>query len=150
MPMPMPIAIVGAPGTGAVELLTALPTALLAAGLPSACALSSAQTPDPQSPLELVLLCGLPRTPADPQTLEIDSRLRQRLDARAQPYAVVYGDSLAQRIHSAVQAVAHRQQVVRNPPPGQTAWQWQCEKCSDAACEHRLFSSLMKTGSVRP
>jgi len=146
----MRIAIAGAPGTGAMELLNALPGALLAAGLPRACALSSVQAPDLQSPFELVLLCGLPRTPADPQALPIDSRLRQLLDARAQPYAVVYGDDVAQRVHSAVQAIAHRQQVVRNPPPGHAAWQWQCEKCSDAACEHRLFSGLMKAGSVRP
>lgn len=146
----MPIAIVGVPGTGVMELLDALPTALLAAGLPRPCALSAAQTLDPQRPLELVLLCGLLQTPADPQAQHIDTQLRQLLDACAQPYAVVYGDNLMQRIHSAVQAIAHRQQAGFSPPTGQTPWQWQCEKCSDAACEHQLFSSLLKTESVRP
>ncbi len=146
----MPIAIVGAPGTGSMELLNALPTALLAAGLPRPCALSATQALDPQRPFELVLLCGLPRTPADPQALRIDTHLRQLLDAHAQPYAVVYGDNAAQRVHSAMQAIAHRQQAGFSPPTAQTAWQWQCDKCSDAACEHRLFSSLLKAESVRP
>jgi hypothetical protein len=146
----MPIAIVGAPGTGVIELHNALPTALLAAGLPRTCALSAAPALDPHPPFELVLLCGLPHTPADPQAQLIDTRLRQRLDAHEQAYAVVYGDAAAQRIHSAVQAIAHHQQAGFNPPTGQTTWQWQCEKCSDAACEHRLFSSLLKTESVRP
>ncbi len=146
----MPIAIVGAPGTGVMELLNALPTALLAAGLPRTCGLSAAPALDPHPPFELVLLCGLPRTRADPQAQHIDTRLRQALDACGRPYAVVYGDSAAQRIHSAVQAIAHHQQAGFNPPTSQTPWQWQCEKCSDAACEHRLFSSLLKTGSVRP
>ena len=29
------------------------------------------------------------------------------------------------------------------PQPTRTTWAWTCDKCSDPACEHRLFSDLV-------
>lgn len=164
----MQIAIVGAPGTGADLLLQDLPGALLGAALPRTCFLSLAPEfmeavvrdlkhgdtsfyPDALTrhrAFDLTLLSGLDAANTDPHTDATDARLRQALDQHGLSYAVVYGDA-PQRIHSAVQAIAHHQQAARNPPVG-TAWQWQCEKCSDAACEHQLFSALLKAESVRP
>jgi len=165
----MQIAIVGAPGTGADLLLQDLPAALQAANLPQGCALSPAPSLMAAAvrdlelgdtslhpaalarhrDFDLTLLSGLEAFVTDPHTLALDARLRQVLDQHGLAYAVVYGDG-PQRIHCAVQAIAHRQQVAHNPATGQTVWQWQCEKCSDAACEHRLFSALLKSESVRP
>lgn len=164
----MQIAVVGAPGTGADLLLHDLPAALHAANLPQTCALSPApalmkavvrdlELGDPSlypdalllhRAFDLTLLSGLETIVTTPHTRALDARLRQALGQHGLAYAVVYGD-VPQRIHCAVQAIAHRQQVACNPATVQTAWQWQCEKCSDAACEHRLFSALLN-GSVRP
>jgi hypothetical protein len=164
----MQIAIVGAPGTGADLLLQHLPAALQAANLPQTCTLSPAPAlleavvrdlmhgdaslyPTALAvhrAVDLTLLSGLEAMVTAPHTQALDARLRHTLDQHGLAYAVVYGE-VPQRIHCAVQAIAHRQQAARNPPTDQTAWQWQCEKCSDATCEHRLFSALLN-GSVRP
>lgn len=73
----------------------------------------------------------------------VDARLRQVLDAHAIPYAVVYGVG-PERTQCALQAIDQHLQL---PQPGsqtEAAWQWTCEKCSDAVCEHRLFSRLLQ------
>ena len=164
----MEIAVVGAPGTGVDLLLRDLPAALLTADLPQACVLLSAtdlreavehdfasgdsshfyESTIRHRTVALTLLSGLDSVHSNSMAQVLNTRLRQALDRHNLPYAVVYGDA-RQRIHHAVQAIAHRQQFVRRPPSSRSAWQWQCEKCSDAACEHRLFSELLKTQSVR-
>lgn len=113
----------------------------------------------PASPLEaaihelatfdLTLLCGLDAVDVPPTARDSDAQLRQTLQAQRLPFAVVYGDA-AQRVQCAVQAIAHAQRATRLLPSDTPQWQWQCEKCSDAACEHRLFSSLLQAGSMRP
>lgn len=78
--------------------------------------------------------------------LPIDARLRQVLQAQGLPYAVVYGTGI-HRTEAALQAIFQHQ---RTPvPQAEQTWQWNCEKCSDAACEHRLFSRLLQEKSVR-
>jgi hypothetical protein len=150
----MRIAIVGAPGSGAHQLMRDLPVALNQAPLPEACTLS-APTSSPQaathdlSAFDLTLLCGLNADDTTSIDRDSDTQLRQALQAQRLPFAVVYGDA-TQRVQSAVQAIAHAQRAARLLPTDAPQWQWQCEKCSDAACEHRLFSSLLASGSVRP
>lgn len=150
----MRIAIVGAPGTGAQQLLQDLPAALNHADLPEACTLwvpaSPPQTAEHDlSAFDLTLLCGLDTVNTTQTASNCDNQLRQGLEAQRLPFAVVYG-SAAQRVQSAVQAIAHAQRAARRLPTDAPQWQWQCEKCSDAACEHQLFSGLLQKGSVRP
>lgn len=73
----------------------------------------------------------------------VDARLRQVLDAHALPYAVVYGVGHG-RTQCALQAIHQQLQMPRQGPNAEPAWQWSCEKCSDAVCEHRLFSRLLQ------
>lgn len=143
----MRIAVVGAPGTGTEQLLQDLPSALNQTDLPEACDLSAAS--HDLSAFDLTLLCGLDATDTTPNVRDSDARLRQALQAQRLSYAVVYGGDAAQRVQCAVQAIAHAQRAARQLPTDLPQWQWQCEKCSDAACEHRLFSSLLASGSVR-
>lgn len=72
----------------------------------------------------------------------VDTRLRQVLDTHAIAYAVVYGVG-PERTQCALQAIYQQLQMPRQGPQTEPAWQWACEKCSDAACEHRLFSRLV-------
>ena len=111
---------------------------------------------------DLTLLMGLdlPRQPPSnvdsnpPTASQIDGRLRQVLDQAAIPYAVVYGMGQA-RTDCALQAIAyHRARATRQKtsPASASSWQWCCDTCSDAACEHRLFTALVngRGDSVRP
>jgi nicotinamide riboside kinase len=73
-----------------------------------------------------------------------DARLRHVLDEHAIYYTVVYGTGQA-RTDCALQAIAHHSGLpLTRTGSGNPAWQWNCEKCSDADCEHRLFSALLK------
>jgi len=70
--------------------------------------------------------------------------LRQTLSTRGLAYASLHGPASAQQeqarsaILHALRAPRHASQTER---PG--SWQWCCDSCSDAACEHRLFSALL-------
>ena len=72
------------------------------------------------------------------------------LRLHAIPYTVVYGHGPL-RTANALHAVRDYRAATPNlSPPGASNWQWHCENCSDAACEHRLFSDLnLKAGSMR-
>lgn len=79
----------------------------------------------------------------------VDARLRQVLDTEALPYCMVYGSGTA-RTACALQAIAHHRGVTSTSTYQRASnWQWNCEKCSDARCEHQLFSALLKADSVR-
>ena len=80
----------------------------------------------------------------------IDARLREMLLAHQLPFATVYGTG-PQRVHAALQAIDHADAVRRAQLPRATgpAWTWVCDTCSDAECEHRLFSRLTQDASVR-
>lgn len=80
---------------------------------------------------------------------QVDARLRQVLDAHAVTYAVVYGTGHS-RTECALQAIAHHRRLSTSSSGSPASnWQWNCEKCSDAGCEHQLFSALLKADSVR-
>jgi len=80
----------------------------------------------------------------------IDARLRHTLIQARLDFRVVYGQGLA-RLNNALlalglapedeQAWLRRESAQFDLNQGRTPWQ--CEKCSDPDCEHRLFTGLL-------
>ena len=72
----------------------------------------------------------------------VDALVRGALERAAVPYQVVYGLGPV-RLASALAALG-RMGVIQSPEvaAAQATWVWQCDKCSDPECEHRLFSRL--------
>jgi nicotinamide riboside kinase len=68
----------------------------------------------------------------------VDALVRDMLDNSAIPYRVVYGSG-PQRLENALAAV----DSALAPQPKVRDWLWQCDKCSDPRCEHRLFTQLL-------
>ncbi len=109
-----------------------------------------------QRRFDLTLLLGLDLPPRDAapagtaamaQQASLDAGLRQALQAQQLHYTVVYGLGRA-RTDCAWQAIAHHINSFDAAQRGQargarSAWQWCCDNCSDAVCEHRLFRDLM-------
>lgn len=78
-----------------------------------------------------------------------DARLREVLAEQPLAYGLVYGSDTT-RTTSALQAIAHHCGIAScSAPLRASTWQWRCEKCSDARCEHQLFSTLVQLDSVR-
>jgi HTH-type transcriptional repressor of NAD biosynthesis genes len=76
----------------------------------------------------------------------VNTRLRQVLDAESIPYTVIYGTGRA-RVDCALQTIAHQTTPVDLRPAKTTKpWAWNCEKCSDAQCEHRIFTGELQIG----
>jgi nicotinamide riboside kinase len=69
----------------------------------------------------------------------VDLRLRKVLEDNDFAYATVYGQGHA-RTECAMQAIAFKLAGPRKTKP--SPWKWNCEKCSDAECEHHMFSRL--------
>jgi len=67
----------------------------------------------------------------------VDAQIRQALARAGVPYRVVYGQG-AERLRNALAAIAPAEITNQRQP-----WTWSCEKCGDADCEHRLFTSMM-------
>jgi nicotinamide riboside kinase len=69
----------------------------------------------------------------------VDSLVRGALERAGIAYRVVYGRG-DERLASALLALGHSKPDgdVRERP-----WMWSCDKCSDPACEHRLFTGLL-------
>lgn len=89
---------------------------------------------------------GLHRDAAHPRE-EVDALVRSQLQQAGVAYQVVYGEG-AQRLQGALAALRPTGLVPGDPAPREDAgkpWVWNCDKCSDPACEHRLFSRLTKT-----
>jgi nicotinamide riboside kinase len=77
----------------------------------------------------------------------VDALLRQRLDEASMSYRVVYGQG-AGRLQNAMDYIAAHAYSKR--PTGQNVsknWVWVCDKCSDPACEHKLFGQLTSAPS---
>jgi nicotinamide riboside kinase len=74
----------------------------------------------------------------------VDRLVREGLQRAGVGFHVVYGSG-AGRLASALDALA-RAGIAgadsERPADGGGPWLWNCEKCSDPACEHRLFSRL--------
>jgi nicotinamide riboside kinase len=77
----------------------------------------------------------------------IDALLRQQLQAAGLPFQTVYGQG-PERLQTALRAIGRA--LGRPLAPDDPGWDqgrrpWNCEKCSDPDCEHRLFTGLLKT-----
>jgi hypothetical protein len=76
----------------------------------------------------------------------VDTLLRLRLSEAQIGYQVVYGLG-EQRLQNAMHCIASP--AIFQGAAGQISnkkWTWVCDKCSDADCEHKLFSQL----SIQP
>lgn len=92
---------------------------------------------------------GLQRDAAQPRE-PVDALVRSLLQCAGAPFQVVYGGG-GQRLQGALAALLSAgvlpatlmeraaEARVRRP------WTWNCEKCSDPACEHRLFTQLQES-----
>lgn len=89
----------------------------------------------------LVLLLGLPPNHTREHATDHQA-LRALLQQHALPFALVYGEPAVQ-LKNALQAIAHAQGQAQASPV-RSNWRWACEKCSDPACEHRLFGELLQ------
>ncbi|MEO7392377.1 MAG: ATP-binding protein [Ramlibacter sp.] len=78
----------------------------------------------------------------------VDALVRTALAKAGVPYRLVYGQG-AERLASALAAVRAAAPgpwntvAVGAAPAGSATWVWSCEKCGDADCEHRLFTSKL-------
>jgi hypothetical protein len=162
------IALLGAPYTGVEALAQALQqqitpgTAHIALHHPHL----AHTPPTPQADsgaVALTLLMGLDQPcPAEERTAQeaCDTRLRAALAAAAIPYRVVYGTG-EQRTRKALIAIqniapqaystgARSAWDTENTPRAARLRAWNCEKCSDPACEHRLFTALVEQRDTTP
>ncbi len=97
----------------------------------------------------------------------VDTLLRQALSEASIPFKVIYGQSEA-RLNAALLAIqeglgqinaelgqhlstfklAQTQREVAQYGLNQGKTAWRCDLCSDAACEHKLFSDLLKSNDA--
>ena len=155
----MNIAIHGADGTGKEVLAGALALALERRGGGEVRIAVSPPLDSLDSALTLV--CGLDWTENDSApglragTLREseDTLLRQALAAAGIDFQVIYGSSDIRTIAalkaidaaSADASTVHPSTAEVNLSAGnQQKWRWECDKCGDSSCEHRLFSELLR------
>ena len=103
--------------------------------------------------IEILFLSGLaPTAAADARLQTADTTIRTALCRGNASYQVLYGND-EQQVQQALDAVLPLTRRACDPGQGaviQTGqqvaspWIWTCEKCSDAACEHKLLSDLLK------
>ena len=71
----------------------------------------------------------------------VDRRLREVLVQNQIAFSTVYGTGRT-RTDNALQAIGYALGTGREAGE-RSQWKWDCDKCSDADCEHRLFSGLL-------
>jgi hypothetical protein len=59
---------------------------------------------------------------------------------------VIYGlgDERFENAMTAVATMSKAQHLPQEKIIRQSPWQWVCDKCSDAQCEHRTFTALLE------
>ena len=85
----------------------------------------------------------------------VDNGVRQALEGAGLPYRVVYGQG-PRRLNNALLALglpgedlsAQQTRVDGQFSINQGRSIWQCNECSDPACEHKLFTGLLKQRST--
>ena len=148
----MNIAVLGAPHTGKKVLAHELEVALRLLG--HRVVLMAAENANAQhGHFDLALVCGLDLTlPVGQDTKDrafarqaADSELRATLARHAVSYQVVYGTG-PDRLSNALRAIDGFEVAQSSPVKAiagtQDKWQSACDKCSDSACEQRLFTQL--------
>jgi nicotinamide riboside kinase len=145
MSSPLRIAVLGAAGSGKTQL-----TQQLQAELASSAVLAEAPATDAllgalTRHFDLALLMGLDLNAhcQAPAQRHSDQALRAALAQQDMPFATVYGRGATRPAH-ALQAVRFHLRDTPQPPQPASHWRWPCEKCSDPACENRLFTALLQ------
>lgn len=107
---------------------------------------------------DLALLMGLEASALDTSIELEDMQLRARLAKSGKAFHVLYGNKEArlQTAQSLLNLLSATLLVANNAysltasstivAEHQENWRWNCDKCSDPDCEHRLFTGLMKSG----
>jgi nicotinamide riboside kinase len=77
---------------------------------------------------------------------EFDAKLRHVLQRQGIGFSVIYGtgDERFDNAMTAVATISKVQHLPQEKTTRQSPWQWVCEKCSDAQCEHRTFTALLE------
>ena len=145
------IALLGAPGTGAATLALDLQQRVAPGAARFVC--TSAPADCTEAAVTLLMGLDLPCPPEQQRPREAaDARLRAALAQAGVAYRVVYGQG-ERRVEHALDAI---QKIATSAYPSSTIgtfdsissarttrWRaWNCEKCSDPQCEHRLFTAL--------
>jgi len=75
-----------------------------------------------------------------------DAKLRHVLHSHGIGFSVIYGtgDERFENAMTAVATISKVQHLPQEKTTRQTPWQWVCDKCSDAQCEHRTFTALLE------
>jgi hypothetical protein len=143
--------VLGAPGTAAEALALGLQQRIATTSAQIVCAKEPGDCP--QATLTLLMGLDLPCTEDQQAAREAaDARLRAVLARSGTAYRVVYGQG-ERRIENALNAI---KKVAINAygtsargtfdsdssPRSARLRAWNCEKCSDPECEHRLFTAL--------
>ncbi|MDM0076350.1 AAA family ATPase [Variovorax sp. J2P1-59] len=98
--------------------------------------------------ITLLMALDLPNVGDDAQRDRVDASLRAALARAGAPYSVIHGRG-PDRLAGAWNAINASAEAAGNasgrgsPNAEQRPWFWPCDKCSDPACEHRLFSDLV-------
>jgi len=161
-PPPPLIALLGAPHTGVAALAQALHQQITPGSVHITLHHPHLASPLPAQhtgadAVALTLLMGLDQPCPDGERAAqeaLDTQLRAALAAAAVPYRVVYGAG-EQRIRNALIAIqkiapqaystsARAEWDTENAPRTARLRAWNCEKCSDPTCEHRLFTALVE------
>lgn len=141
------VALLGAPGTGAHELALALKQCIA----PGTAEIAAWESPPEDAALVLLMGLDLSATALQRAAQQAaDARLRAALIHSGRSFRVVYGHG-AERVANASRAIKDIA-AIADPPSkndvlsskSEVRRAWQCEKCSDPECEHRLFSALLK------
>ena len=77
---------------------------------------------------------------------EFDAKLRHILLGQGIGFSVIYGsgDERFDNAMTAVTTMSKAQHLPQAKTTRQSPWQWICDKCSDAQCEHRTFTALLE------
>lgn len=141
----------GAQSSGKSWLFRALTRALQAEGVQHHWVISESPASNaPASPQAITLLMGLDLPGLGPEQDGEDKRLRQALLKTQTPFTVIYGQGV-DRLSNALMAMGlacdtvatglDRESAQFNINRGRDVWQ--CNECSDPACEHKLFTGLL-------
>ncbi|MFZ2736768.1 MAG: hypothetical protein WBI20_04680 [Burkholderiaceae bacterium] len=156
----MRIGILGAPGSGKSRLAAELQQQLHELHLDFSVVLDNPQDwcrrhqdgaigPVTES---ITLLCGLDLpSPSNESTQQqaMDSQLRELLNNQSMTFHVVYGLG-PQRSANALKIIQHRLKLPPADAAAKTDWVWVCDKCSDSACEHKLFTDKLAIPGPQP
>ena len=135
------IALLGAEDSGKAALAEALSQRLAQRGIAAALVVGPSpegarETPALEAYRDASILLVASATPK-----ATDDALRSALTGAKLHFAVVHGEG-AEQLDNAWRAIGGPAEPDASSE-GPARWAWACDKCSDPACEHRLFTELV-------